>query len=104
MFCPNCGSRMNDGARFCPSCGAPANEVPLPQQPMDAPPAFGSQGPAMQGQSGYSLPPGVECLEDGTLCWTYFQSLWSNPTILYTLLKVMGVAVLIVMLIIGALA
>ncbi len=104
MFCPNCGSRMNDGARFCPSCGAPANEVPLPQQPMDAPPAFGSQGPAMQGQSGYSLPPGVECLEDGTLCWTYSQSLWSNPTILYTVLKVVLIVALLVTLFIGGLS
>ena len=22
MFCPNCGSRVDDGTKFCPSCGA----------------------------------------------------------------------------------
>ena len=24
MFCPNCGSKLEDNAAFCPSCGAPA--------------------------------------------------------------------------------
>lgn len=23
MFCPNCGSKLEDNAAFCPSCGAP---------------------------------------------------------------------------------
>ncbi len=23
MFCPNCGSKVNDGARFCSNCGSP---------------------------------------------------------------------------------
>ncbi len=103
MFCKNCGNQLNDGARFCPSCGAPANGTPTPQMtpPMSAPPAFGPPEPDTQEAGGPALPPGIERLEDGTLCWTYFQSLWSNPTILYTLLKVMGVAVLIVMLLIG---
>ena len=101
MFCPNCGNQINDGARFGPFCGTPPNGAPAPQQPTDVPPAFGSQGPAMQGAGGYPLPEGIELLEDGTLGWTYSQSLWSNPTILYTLLKVMMVAVLIVMVFIG---
>ena len=102
MFCPTCGNQINDGARFCPFCGAPANEAPAPQMP--PPPAFGAQGTATQGAGNYALPPGVECLEDGTLCWTYSQSLWSNPTILYTVLKVMLIAVLLVTLFIAGLS
>lgn len=106
MFCPNCGNQINDGARFCPFCGAPSNEASSPPQtPPQQQPTWESQGPAtMQGAGGYALPPGIERLEDGTLGWTYSQSLWSNPTILYTVLKVMLFVVLLVTLFIGGLA
>ena len=55
----------------------------------------------MQQGAGCALPPGIESIEDGPFYWTYSQSLWSNPTILYTVLKVMLIAVLIIMLIFG---
>ena len=106
MFCPNCGNQINDGARFCPFCGVSSNEAPSPPQtPPQQQPAWESQGPAtMQGAGGYALPPGIERLEDGTLGWTYSQSLWSNPTILYTVLKVMMIAVVVILLLIGGLS
>lgn len=31
MFCPNCGSRVEDGMRFCPECGKPIPGAPTPQ-------------------------------------------------------------------------
>ena len=27
MFCANCGSELEKGARFCPECGAPVEPV-----------------------------------------------------------------------------
>ena len=34
MFCPNCGQKIPDGAKFCPSCGSPlSGEVRVPQTP-----------------------------------------------------------------------
>jgi hypothetical protein len=37
MFCPHCGSQLNDGAKFCTACGqpteAPANIPPPPPPP-----------------------------------------------------------------------
>ena len=108
MFCPNCGNQMNDNARFCPFCGAQANGTsppPMTQpQPTSTPPEFEAQAPAMQQSAGCALPPGIEYIEDGPFYWTYSQSLWSNPTILYTVLKVMLIAVLLVTLFIGGLA
>ena len=116
MFCTNCGNQINDGTRFCPFCGASASEAQTPPAPqmtpqqqtqMGAPSSFAQQQPAFgpspstrQG-TGYALPPGIEYLEDGPFYWTYSQSLWSNPTILYTVLKVVLITVLILMLIIG---
>ena len=40
MFCPNCGTQVNDGSRFCPSCGSPIEaqaESQQPQQPQQPP-------------------------------------------------------------------
>ena len=108
MFCPNCGNQMNGNARFCPFCGAQANGTPPPPmtqpQPINTPPALEAQPPAMQRGAGCALPPGMESIEDGPFYWTYSQSLWSNPTILYTVLKVMIIAVFIILLLIGGLS
>ena len=30
MFCQNCGTKLNDGARFCSNCGASIGNVPVP--------------------------------------------------------------------------
>lgn len=40
MFCPNCGSQIEDGSAFCPQCGAridPVPAQPAPQQPAAQP-------------------------------------------------------------------
>ena len=38
MFCPKCGTTLQDGSQFCPKCGAqlgaPAPQQPAPQQPV----------------------------------------------------------------------
>jgi len=43
MFCPNCGSTLNDGATFCPSCGTRVGSTQAPatqaSQPMQIQPA-----------------------------------------------------------------
>ena len=31
MFCPNCGTQVQDGGRFCPTCGAPLGPQPTQQ-------------------------------------------------------------------------
>ena len=38
MFCPNCGSPLDEGAKFCPSCGAAREAAPQPAAPEPAAP------------------------------------------------------------------
>ena len=33
MFCPNCGAKIEDNARFCTECGSPIQSVPSSAQP-----------------------------------------------------------------------
>ena len=40
MFCPECGTRLNDGVRFCPNCGASVTPESAP-----APAPFSPVGP-----------------------------------------------------------
>ena len=40
MFCKQCGSKLNDGARFCPHCGTEQDIVPA----ATAAPAYGAPG------------------------------------------------------------
>ena len=110
MFCQNCGNQLNDGARFCPGCGAPTGGA-APSQPQmnaqppqfDTPPMMQSQ-PGAQQTAGYALPDGIELTDDGTFFWTYEHNLWKNPTILYTILKVMLIAVGVTFLIIAGIS
>ena len=36
-FCNNCGSAIEENARFCPQCGAAASEAPAPAAVAEAP-------------------------------------------------------------------
>ena len=63
MFCPNCGNRLSDGARFCGKCGRPIDNSTARQTPEEAAPAAdrpvsfrftapGSAGEAVLGSPG----------------------------------------------------
>ncbi|MGI5869440.1 MAG: hypothetical protein ACOX9C_08370 [Kiritimatiellia bacterium] len=74
-FCEHCGKEMADEAVVCPACKervAGKEETP----PVDSPQE--------------RLPEGIERGEDGVLRWSYAMSLWKNPTIFITSVKVFG--------------
>lgn len=60
MFCPNCGTKLPEGAAFCPGCGAPADNTP--PGPDVNPGGWwkqsGQGGPATGTQYGQSSDPG----------------------------------------------
>ena len=59
MFCPNCGTKLEDGAVFCTSCGVRiAQDTPTPVQPEQ--PADSARPTACSGRTARYLAPGCK--------------------------------------------
>lgn len=71
MFCPYCGNKMTENARFCSKCGKPFPKEMIKgnQSPVDA--AMHIQ-PETEGKK---LPKGVFHGPFGHLCWYYMEDL-----------------------------
>lgn len=72
MFCPNCGTSVQEGTKFCVNCGAAAPAPFADQQPAQAPsgqyqapppqypappPQYGPQAPPCGAPAYYAVPP-----------------------------------------------
>lgn len=84
-FCTNCGAQIEDG-KFCSACGAPVDGTgeQIPQE----------QPRTEQNTSGWVSPSG-EIIQgpDGVYRWAYDFNMLTNPTILFTIFKVLGIGV-----------
>lgn len=78
MFCPNCGSQTEDGARFCASCGAVIADAPAAEQTDGAAPTRPT--------------PNIQLCEDGVYRWFYPFDMRKNPTVLFTVWNVIAIA------------
>lgn len=114
MDCPKCGKQIPDDSSFCAHCGAqvvqlaqePAGtmqaepstsrpftmEVPtqaaIVETPRNTPvPEPGSVNPPPK------APPGIKLGQDGVYRWFYSFDMLKNPTLLYTIWKVLAIAV-----------
>ena len=53
MFCPKCGTQLNDGTPFCPNCGSPVSAQNAGQQAQN----FGQQAQNFAQNFGQNFPP-----------------------------------------------
>src|SRR2546430_17083934 len=80
-FCVNCGSQMNDEARFCPNCGQPAGSAasgpappPIPSEPLQ----YSIQGDNLQ-VARIHLKPGQEIFaEAGKMVYKTANVQWET--------------------------
>ncbi len=84
MFCSNCGARLDDNARFCTECGTKTKVSAV--NTGTAEPA--AAAPPIQGQR---VTENIYLCADGVYRWVYEYRMMSNPTILFTIFKVLGI-------------
>ena len=86
MYCRNCGHLLPAGAKICESCGTAA----------EASRHVAGKIPARQESAREEQPnqvtPNVCLCPDGFYRWIYEYSMMKNPTILFTVWKVLGIA------------
>lgn len=102
-YCPNCGAQLPDDARFCGNCGAtlPAAEAPAQQAYPQAPPAYPSAEPAYQPPAPEELSGAVQLCQDGMYRWVYEVKMLKTPAMLFTVLKVFGIAIAAIWLLVS---
>lgn len=120
MFCENCGKEIPDDAKFCPECGAAVSSVrnsvsgeaiPPESVAVNADPVRELEDPkpkkvrkkketyAKDGNiTGEKVTENIYLCPDGKYRWYYELDMIKNPTILFTVWKVLGIAFGIVIL------
>ncbi len=84
MYCTGCGKEIPDDSRFCPVCGAPvdAGTGSAPER----------KEPGRQEIEGERITDSIYLCRDGQYRWVYEMPMLKNPTILFTVWKVLGIA------------
>lgn len=83
MFCKNCGSEIPEGALFCGTCGAPAEELPAKTE---------AAGGSRKTGRAKRITENIWLCPDGVYRWNYEFDMLRNPTILFTVWKVLGIS------------
>lgn len=92
MFCQNCGSQMPADALFCEECGT--RIAPPPQNGEGTAPEPGQSRAAM-GERTVGGSGNIKLCPDGKYRWIYEFPLLKNPTVLFTVWKVLAIGILV---------
>ena len=113
MYCENCGKEISDDAKFCPECGAmvqiePENvmsemvsEGTSPEaEPVEELAVSAEKKPRKNKETyiksgkvtGEKVTENIYLCPDGVYRWFYQLNMLKNPTILFTVWKVLGIA------------
>lgn len=113
MYCENCGKEISDDAKFCPECGAmvqiePENVMSEMVSEGTSPEAEPVQELAVSAEkkprkkketyvkggkvTGEKVTENIYLCPDGAYRWFYEMDMLKNPTILFTVWKVLGIA------------
>ena len=94
MFCRYCGNQISDGAAFCTACGASTiyDEASGNTDPWQEPPVS-PEGidPAEIGAR--NVTKNILLCQDGKYRWMYELDMLKNPTLLFTILKALGLTI-----------
>ena len=95
MYCEKCGAKIPDGSKFCENCGAPIPEKhDFIKETIVKRPA--KKKPTEENLEGKKVTENIYLCPDGKYRWYYEFDMLKNPTILLTVFKVIGIAVLAV--------
>ena len=88
MFCPDCGKQIEEGNMFCSECGARILAQDTDGEPVQQ--TIGAED--LEEFSGQYVTPNIVKCEDGFYRWYYDFNMLKNPTILFTIFKVLGLS------------
>lgn len=86
MFCENCGTLLEDGAKFCPNCGTPCASTTTVAEQEPAQTSAQAAAPEPMNEPTTS----VQLFSDGKYRWTYDLNLLKNLSVFIDLIKVFG--------------
>ncbi len=93
MYCVKCGKEIPNDSKFCPLCGAAVEESASVSQKTEAPKK--KRKSAVRSQEdikGERVADTIYLCQDGKYRWVYEMPMLKNPTILYTVWKVLGIS------------
>lgn len=98
MYCARCGKEIPNDSKFCPFCGAPV-EGAVPETEASEKPKAEAPKPrrkktinAQENITGEKVTDTIFLCQDGKYRWVYEMPMLKNPTILFTVWKVLGIS------------